>query len=85
VELSFSGLEPVSFNNQQEPPLFEIKLQGQVVQKDFNPQATQPTQTLKFDGISVKDNLRLELIPQNESARQAPAALSGIEIIRSDS
>lgn len=85
VELSFSGLEPISLNNQQEPPLYEIKLQGKVVQKDFNPQTTRPTQTLKFDGISVKDNLQLELVPQNESARQAPAALSGIEIIRSDS
>lgn len=85
VELSFSGLEPVSLNNQQEPPLYEIKLQGKVVQKDFNPQTTKPTQTLKFDGVPVKDNLQLELVPQNESARQTPAALSGIEIIRSDS
>ncbi|WP_417383032.1 PQQ-binding-like beta-propeller repeat protein [Gimesia sp.] len=85
VELSFSGLEPVAISEQQEPPLYEIKLQGKVVQKDFNPQSTKPTQTLKFDGVSVKDNLQLELVPQNESASQTPAALSGIEIIRSDS
>ncbi|QDT91976.1 outer membrane protein assembly factor BamB family protein [Gimesia algae] len=85
VELSFSGLEPVSLTNQQEPPLYEIKLQGQVVQKDFNPQTAKSTQTLKFKGVPVKENLQLELVPQNDSARQTPAALSGIEIIRSDS
>ena len=85
VELSFSEIEPVSLNKQQEPPLFDIKLQGKVVQKDFNPHAAKATLIQKFEGVPVKDNLHLELVPQNESAKQMPAALSGIEIIRSDS
>ncbi|MCA9013904.1 MAG: PQQ-binding-like beta-propeller repeat protein [Planctomycetaceae bacterium] len=85
VALSFSDLEPVSLKDQQEAPLFEIKLQGKVVQKDFNPHAAKAVQIQKFEGVSVKDNLQLEFVPQNESAKQMPPALSGIEIIRSDS
>jgi len=85
VELSFSGLEPVSLNQKQEPPLFDIKLQGKVVQKGFSPKTDKPTSLQKFDGIPVKDNLHLELVPLNESAKKMQPALSGIEIIRSDS
>lgn len=85
VELSFSDLEPVALKDQQEPPLFEIKLQGKVVKKDFNPHAAKTIQVQKFNNVSVKDNLQLEFVPQNESAKHMPPALSGIEIIRSDS
>ena len=85
VELSFSGLEPVSLNQKQEQPLFDIKLQGKVVQKGFSPQSGKPTLLQKFEGVPVKDNLQLELVPQNESAKSMQPALSGIEIIRSDS
>jgi len=85
VELAFSALEPVSLNQQQEQPLFDIKLQGKVVLKGFTPDAGKSTQMRKFEGVPVKDNLHLELVPQNESAKQMQPALSGIEIIRSDS
>lgn len=85
VQLSFSELDPVSVNDSQAAPLFTIKLQGKVVQKDFNPHGKQGIQVRKFEGIPVKDNLHLELVPQNEAAEQMPAALSGIEIIRTDS
>jgi len=85
VQLSFSELEPVSLNDQETAPLFTIKLQGKVVQKDFSPHSKQAIQVRKFAGIPVTDNLLLEIIPQNKAAEQMPAALSGIEIIRSDS
>ncbi|MFK7776743.1 MAG: PQQ-binding-like beta-propeller repeat protein [Gimesia sp.] len=85
VKLSFSGLEPVSINQKQELPLFDIKLQGKVVQKNFSPQTGKATLIQSFDGVPVKDNLHLELVPKNESAKQMQPALSGIEIIRSDS
>lgn len=85
VKLSFSDLEPVALKDSDETPLYEIRLQGKVVQKSFNPHSTTSVQTQTFDGVSVKDNLELELVPQNESAKQLQPALSGIEIIRSDS
>lgn len=86
VELSFSALEPVSLNlNQKGEPLFDIKLQGKVVEKGFNPYSAKSTLVRKFNGVPVKDNLQLEFVPQNESAKQMPPSLSGIEIIRSDS
>lgn len=86
VELSFSALEPVSLNlSQKGEPLFDIKLQGKVVEKNFNPYAAKSTLVRKFEGIPVKDHLQLEFVPLNDSAEQMPPSLSGIEIIRSDS
>ncbi|QDT97036.1 outer membrane protein assembly factor BamB family protein [Gimesia aquarii] len=86
VELSFSALEPVSLNlSQKGEPLFDIKLQGKVVEKNFNPYAAKSTLVRKFEGIPVKDHLQLEFVPLNDSAKQMPPSLSGIEIIRSDS
>lgn len=86
VELSFSTLAPVSTGKDNDaPPLFDIKLQGKVVEKGFNPYTSKSTLVRKFNGVPVKDNLHLEFVPQNESAKQMPPAISGIEIIRSDS
>jgi outer membrane protein assembly factor BamB len=84
VRLFFTDLE----NEQAGQRVFDIKLQGKVVLDDFDilGQAGGPCKAVVqgFRGITVTDNLLIELEPQNNSLSSQSAAplLCGIEIFR---
>ena len=59
-------------------PAFDIKLQGTVVAKAFDPAQASRNTPLEFSGVRVDRNLELEFIPADKAT--APV-LSGLEVL----
>ncbi|MBM3333256.1 DNRLRE domain-containing protein, partial [Candidatus Sumerlaeota bacterium] len=84
-------------NSERGQRVFDIKLQGKVVQKDFDVVAEaggkNKAVTKEFKGIGVKDNLIIELVPKASQPSPPPASrislpashlplLNSLEVIR---
>lgn len=69
--------------------VFDVKLQGEVVLKDFDivaaAGATGRAMVKAFNGVPVRENLTVEFVPKRENSTLAEAPLiNGIEIVREE-
>ena len=77
---------PPSDDSEAHKTTFDIKLQGNVVAKAFDPAKTTADAPVEFTGIGVEHNLEVELAYADGTtppAEQAPV-LSGIEVLCTD-